>query len=132
MMSELAELNARSRTSNAKIDFSATNRQTKDLIGLAAVTCTIGERTLFKGVSFNIKAGMRVGLAGPNRSGKTTLLRLFEESIATAGRNVRRSKIRRSLATAVFSASVSNWMRRREMLINSMRGGRSWNKNKAE
>jgi ATP-binding cassette subfamily F protein uup len=74
---ELADLNARTRTSSANIDFSATDRKTKRLITLDDVTYGIGGRTLFAGIHFTITSGMRVGLVGPNGSGKTTLLRLL-------------------------------------------------------
>ncbi len=86
MISELAALNARTQTSTARIDFSATNRQTKRLIELAGVAYTIGNRTLFEELDFSITSGMRVGLVGPNGSGKTTLLRLLRGDIeATEG-----------------------------------------------
>src|SRR5262249_19024170 len=49
MIDQLAVLNERSRTADAKIDFTATNRQTKDLIELRGVACAGGERTLFEG-----------------------------------------------------------------------------------
>jgi ABC transport system ATP-binding/permease protein len=81
LIGELAELNSRSRTATAKIDFSATDRQTKQLITLDDVSYAIGNRTLFAGVKFTIKAGMRVGLVGQNGSGKTTLLRLLRGDI---------------------------------------------------
>jgi ABC transport system ATP-binding/permease protein len=77
MIGELAEMNARSRTATAQIDFSATNRKTKQLISLENVGYSIGGRALFKNLQFSITAGMRVGLVGPNGSGKTTLLRLL-------------------------------------------------------
>jgi ABC transport system ATP-binding/permease protein len=86
MISELAALNARTQTSTARIDFSATNRQTKRLIELTGVAYTIGNRTLFEELDFSITSGMRVGLVGPNGSGKTTLLRLLRGEIQpTAG-----------------------------------------------
>lgn len=91
LMSELADLNARSRSSAARIDFSATDRQTKDLISLVGVTCAIGDRTLFEGIDFTVKAGMRVGLAGPNGSGKTTLLRLLRGEIEPTAGEIRRA-----------------------------------------
>jgi len=86
LMNELADLNVRTRTATANIDFSATDRKTKRLIELEEVGYEIGDRTLFDGLNFVITAGMRVGLVGPNGSGKTTLLRLLRgELSATAG-----------------------------------------------
>ena len=81
LIGELADLNARTRTSSAKIDFSATDRKTKRLITLDDVTYGIAGRTLFAGIHFTVTSGMRVGLVGPNGSGKTTLLRLLRGDI---------------------------------------------------
>jgi ABC transport system ATP-binding/permease protein len=78
MIGELAEMNARTRSTSAKIDFSASGRQTKQLITLDGVSCDLGERTLFDNIHFIVTSGMRVGLVGPNGSGKTTLLRLLK------------------------------------------------------
>lgn len=82
LIGELADLNRRSRTANAKIDFSATDRQTKRLIELENVGFEIGGRKLFENLNFVITAGVRVGLVGPNGSGKTTLLRLLRGEYA--------------------------------------------------
>jgi ATP-binding cassette subfamily F protein uup len=84
MIGELAEMNARSRINNAKIDFSATDRKTKQLISLEKLSYSIGDRALLKDLNFSITAGMRVGLVGPNGSGKTTLLRLLRGDIKPA------------------------------------------------
>jgi len=81
LIGELADLNSRTRTTSAKIDFSATDRKTKGLITLDDVTYGIGGRTLFTGIHFTVTSGMRVGLVGPNGSGKTTLLRLLRGDI---------------------------------------------------
>ena len=91
MINELAALNARTQTSAAKIDFFATNRQTKRLIELTGVTYIIGNRTLFEDINFAITAGMRVGLVGPNGSGKTTLLRLLLGDIRPTAGEIRRA-----------------------------------------
>ena len=81
LIGELADLNSRTRTSSARIDFSATDRQTKQLVVLENVTYAIGGRTLFEDLTFTIKSGMRIGLVGQNGSGKTTLLRLLRGDI---------------------------------------------------
>jgi ABC transport system ATP-binding/permease protein len=86
MIGELAEMNARTRSTSAKIDFSASDRQTKQMITLDGVSYALGERTLFGDIHFIITSGMRVGLVGPNGSGKTTLLRLLKGELkATRG-----------------------------------------------
>jgi ATP-binding cassette subfamily F protein uup len=91
LMGELADLNARTRSVTALIDFSATDRKTKRLIELENVSCEVGNRKLFSGLNFVITAGTRVGLVGPNGSGKTSLLRLLLGESAPAEGEVRRA-----------------------------------------
>ncbi len=91
LMGELADLNARTRTASAQIDFSATDRKTKRLIELQDVSCEMGGRRLFEDLSFVIAAGMRVGLVGPNGSGKTTLLRLLRGDVSPTRGEIRRA-----------------------------------------
>ncbi len=86
LMGELADLNSRTRSATAQIDFSASDRKTKRLIELQDVTCDIGGRTLFERLNFIVTAGMRVGLVGPNGSGKTTLLRLLRGELTPSRR----------------------------------------------
>jgi ABC transport system ATP-binding/permease protein len=88
---ELADLNARTRSGTAQIDFSATDRKTKRLIELENVSCEMGGRTLFTGLNCVITAGMRVGLVGPNGSGKTSLLRLLRGEAAPAAGQIDRA-----------------------------------------
>ncbi|MBV8570430.1 MAG: ABC-F family ATP-binding cassette domain-containing protein, partial [Acidobacteriaceae bacterium] len=77
LIGELNDLNARTRTATADIDFTATDRKTKRLIQLENLTCAFDGRTVLRNLSFALTAGVRVGLVGPNGSGKTTLLRLL-------------------------------------------------------
>jgi ATP-binding cassette subfamily F protein uup len=96
MIGELADMNARTRTASAAIDFSASGRQTKQLVQLEGVRYSIvapavGERTLFADIDFTLTAGMRVGLVGPNGSGKTTLLRLLRGDIEPAAGEIRKA-----------------------------------------
>ena len=86
MIGDLAEMKSRSRTATAGIDFSATDRQTKRLVELEGVSCKMGDQVLFDKLDFILTAGMRLGLVGPNGSGKTTFLRLFRgEQLPDAG-----------------------------------------------
>ena len=91
LIGELANLNARTRSTTAQIDFSATDRKTKRLVELQNVGYEIGERSLFKGLDFIVTAGMRVGLVGPNGSGKTTLLRLLRGELTPTTGEIRRA-----------------------------------------
>jgi ATP-binding cassette subfamily F protein uup len=91
LIAELADLNARTRTASAKIDFSATDRRTKRLVELDHVSYAVGGRALFADLEFIITAGKRVGLVGPNGSGKTTLLRLLRGEMQPAAGEIRRA-----------------------------------------
>jgi len=91
MIGDLADLNARTRTTSAKIDFASSGRQTKQLITLDAVGYSAGGRALFDDIHFIITSGMRVGLVGPNGSGKTTLLRLITSEIQPARGTMRQA-----------------------------------------
>ena len=95
LISELADLNTRTRSTSAQIDFSGTDRKTKRLIELQNVACEIGSRTgnnsLFEGLNFVVSAGMRVGVVGPNGSGKTTLLRMLLGDVPPTRGEIRRA-----------------------------------------
>ncbi len=91
MMGELADLQSRNRSVNARIDFSATDRQTKRLVEMEGVSYGFEGNTLFNGLDFTITNGMRVGLVGPNGSGKTTLLKLLTGELALQQGEVRRA-----------------------------------------
>ena len=89
LIGELADLNARTRTASAAIDFLASDRKTRRLIELQGLSFEIGGRTLFHDLDFILTPGTRVGLVGPNGSGKTTLLRLLAGELSPAAGEVR-------------------------------------------
>src|ERR1019366_3166972 len=91
LIGELKDLNVQTSISTAKIDFSGTERQTKQLIALEKVSYSIPDRMLFSGINFTVGLGMRVGLVGPNGSGKTTLLRLLRGDIQPTKGEIRRA-----------------------------------------
>jgi ATP-binding cassette subfamily F protein uup len=92
MIGELAGMQARTRSTSANISFSASGRQTKQLITLDGASYAIGDRTLFENVHFILTSGMRVGLVGPNGSGKTTLLRLLKGEIEATRGSIRKAE----------------------------------------
>ncbi len=92
LIGELKEMNTRSRTATAEIDFTASDRSTKRLVHYEKVTFAFGERTIVKDLEFTVTAGMRVGLVGPNGSGKTTLLRLIRDEIEPQSGRVERAQ----------------------------------------
>jgi ATP-binding cassette subfamily F protein uup len=82
MMSELGDLRQRNaQTATAKIDFSASGRQTRKLIQLKHVSKSLGDRELFRDINFTLAPKTKLGLLGPNGSGKSTLIRLLNEKL---------------------------------------------------
>jgi len=84
LIGQLKDVSSRSQTSTASIDFAATDRQTKRLVELDDVSIELGDRTIVEHLNFLIANGTRIGLVGPNGSGKTTILRLLTGELAPA------------------------------------------------
>jgi ATP-binding cassette subfamily F protein uup len=77
LMGELSDINARTRTGTAQIDFTASDRRTKKLLAAEGLSKSLGGRMLFRNLDVILRPGTRLGLVGPNGSGKTTLLKIF-------------------------------------------------------
>ncbi|QMV19835.1 ATP-binding cassette domain-containing protein [Granulicella sp. 5B5] len=100
LIGKLAEVDARTRTASAGIEFAATDRQTKRLIEFEDVTLALGGRDIVKNVSFGLTNGLKLGLVGPNGSGKTTLLRAMSGDLAASAGTIKRAN---SLRIVYFS-----------------------------
>ena len=104
LIGQLREVNQRTQTASAGIDFAASERQTKRLVEFEDVSVILGEgtgaRKIVEGLNFLITSGMRVGLVGPNGSGKTTLLRLLTGELQPASGTL---KLASSLKVVYFS-----------------------------
>lgn len=59
------------------LGFSASGRQTNDLIVADGVEKTLGQRLLFRDLTVRVLRGTRLGIVGNNASGKTTLLKVL-------------------------------------------------------
>lgn len=74
---EHKDLQKRNVKKSAEIRFEASDRQTQQLVVLKGLRMEIGEKLLFKDLTMTISPGTRLGLMGPNGSGKTTFLKLL-------------------------------------------------------
>jgi len=98
MIGQLAAMDSRTTVNSAGIDFDASQRKTKRLVEFKDVACDVpgseaeNRRRLFSGLNFILTAGMKVGLVGPNGSGKTTFLRLLRGEIEPAEGSIRRAE----------------------------------------
>ncbi|MEG9433222.1 ABC-F family ATP-binding cassette domain-containing protein [Terriglobus sp. ADX1] len=91
MIGELADRNSRAQRSSANIDFVATDRQTKRLIEAENVSLELGGRTIVNNLNYVMTARTRVGLVGPNGSGKTTILRLLTGDLEPTTGTIKRA-----------------------------------------
>jgi len=86
------------------IDFAASGRRTHDLIVARGVEKTLGGRLLFRGVDAHLGPGTRLGIAGNNASGKTTLLKILSGETSPDDGHIRHAE---ALRIAVFDQQRS-------------------------
>jgi ATP-binding cassette subfamily F protein uup len=93
MIEDLSELRSRNAAEKSAIDidFSATGRRTKQLLAAVNVEKRMGDRMLFRRMSFVLSPKSRLGLMGVNGSGKTTLIRVLTGELEPDAGRVRRA-----------------------------------------
>ena len=91
LIDELEDARARSVVRSAGIELTASQRKTRRLLVARGVAKTLGGRTLFRDVDLTITPGTRVGLLGPNGSGKTSLLDVLAGTLAPDAGTVERA-----------------------------------------
>ncbi len=82
-IAELAEVRGREKAGDfvAGVSFTASGRQTKELISAKHISKSLGGKTLFQNLDVMLTPKSRLGLLGTNGSGKTTLLRVLTGQI---------------------------------------------------
>ncbi len=86
------------------IDFSASGRRTHDLIAARGVAKSLGGRLLFEALDAHVRPGTRLGIAGNNASGKTTLLKMLAGEMPPDGGRVKHAV---DLRVAIFDQQRS-------------------------
>lgn len=76
----------------AGINFDAVGRKTNKLLVLHSVEKSMGDHLLFKDLDLELTPARRIGLVGPNASGKTTLLRLINGELEPDAGTIKRAE----------------------------------------
>jgi ATP-binding cassette subfamily F protein uup len=93
MMQDLAGLKERNaQTAAAKIDFTASGRETRKLLVATNISKRLGDRELFRNLSLTLSPRTTLGLLGPNGSGKSTLLKVLAGELAPDNGEIRRAE----------------------------------------
>ena len=74
---ELADIDSRSRSAIADIEFVGTDRRTRRLLVAEGLAKSFGSQAVVRDLDLVLSPGLRLGLLGANGSGKTTLLRIL-------------------------------------------------------
>lgn len=77
LMDELSQIQQRNKVQKVNIEFTASERETRRLLVGKNLTKSLGGKHLFKGVDVILSPGTRLGIAGKNGTGKTTLLKVL-------------------------------------------------------
>lgn len=99
LIAELSDVQSRQRTASADIEFTATDRKTKRLVEMEKVSFSYESQRILDRLDFVFTGGTRLGLVGPNGSGKTTILRLLRGELVPAAGEIQRAN---NLRTVYF------------------------------
>jgi ATP-binding cassette subfamily F protein 3 len=72
----------------SRLDLGKAQRSTRTVVKCENLNFSYDHRPFLKDISFEIERGEKIGLFGPNGSGKTTIIKLITENIVPAGGTV--------------------------------------------
>lgn len=105
LMDKLEATSERLRESSTDISFSASERKTKKLIEVKGAAKRFKDKEVFKGLNLIISPSSRLGVLGPNGSGKTTILKVLAKELQPSGGSVIHAP---DLKIATFKQNRSN------------------------
>jgi ATP-binding cassette subfamily F protein uup len=77
LIDELSDIESRRDQGTAGIDFTASGRRSKQLVVATKLGISLGGKPIIRDLELCLGPGQRLGLLGPNGSGKTTVLKLL-------------------------------------------------------
>jgi ATP-binding cassette subfamily F protein uup len=77
LIDELSDIESRRDQGTAGIDFTASGRRSKQLVVATKLGTSLGGKPIIRDLELCLGPGQRLGLLGPNGSGKTTVLKLL-------------------------------------------------------
>lgn len=81
LIDELNDIESRQGNTSAGIDFTSSGRKSRQLLFTKGVQKSLGGKLIVSAVDILLGPGERIGLLGPNGSGKTTFLKLLAGTV---------------------------------------------------
>ena len=100
----------------AELDFSSTQRRTKELLKAERIGQVINDTPLFSNISLVLSPGSRLAVVGPNGSGKTTFIRTLLGELAPASGKLARATNVRTACMDQTRSQLNDDLRLKEFL----------------
>ena len=89
LIDELGNLQRKLRNHELEINFSGSDRKSKQLAVMSQVSHNFGEKPLFENIDGVVTSTMRLGILGWNGTGKTTLLKILKGELSPSAGGIK-------------------------------------------